>query len=108
MEASGAGESVFVDLLDSYDGRRRMPSDAFLLDVAARLHPADAFAWVAERKDVLSTLFWLLTILLGLLIMEFPGKWWLEHKVAGHPLVMRLLNWIRRKGHKEPLEPPAI
>lgn len=50
----------------------------------------------------------ILTILLGLLIMEFPGKWWLEHKVAGHPLVMRLLNWIRRKGHKEPLDPPEI
>jgi hypothetical protein len=49
----------------------------------------------------------ILTILLGLLIMEFPGKWKLEHRLAGQPFVMRLLNWIRRKGHKEELLPPG-
>jgi len=47
----------------------------------------------------------LLTILLALLIMEFPGKWKLEHYVASRPFVLRLLNWIRRKGHREELLP---
>ncbi|MHC4954251.1 MAG: hypothetical protein ACYTGZ_10195 [Planctomycetota bacterium] len=49
----------------------------------------------------------ILTILLALLIMEFPGKWRLEHRFLGSHLVLGLLNWIRRKGHKEPLLPLA-
>jgi hypothetical protein len=39
------------------------------------LHPAhvESVAWVAERKDVLSTCFWLLTILAYLRYVERPG-----------------------------------
>jgi hypothetical protein len=48
-----------------------------------------------------------LTILLALLIMEFPGKWRLERRLLGSTLVLRLLNWIRRKGHKDELLPPV-
>ena len=47
----------------------------------------------------------LLTILLALMIMEFPGKWRLEHKFLGSHAVLGLLNWIREKGHKGPLLP---
>ena len=50
----------------------------------------------------------ILTILLALIVMEFPGKWWLEHRLVGHPAVMRLLNWIRRKGHRERLDAPVL
>ena len=48
----------------------------------------------------------LLTILLALGIMEFPGKWRLEHAILERKSVFRTLNWIRRKGHKPEFLPP--
>jgi len=44
----------------------------------------------------------LLTILLALGIMEFPGKWRLEHAILELPSVVRGLNWIRRRGGRPP------
>ena len=49
----------------------------------------------------------ILTILLALGIMEFPGKWWLEHKILERKSVYRTLNWIRRKGGKPEFLPPS-
>jgi hypothetical protein len=49
----------------------------------------------------------ILTILLALGIMEFPGKWRLEHAILERKSVYRTLNWIRRKGGRPPLHPPA-
>ena len=48
-----------------------------------------------------------LTILLALGIMEFPGKWRLEHLILERKSVYRTLNWIRRKGKKPPFRPPT-
>jgi len=103
----------------------RLPTDALRrpnpLDALGRRHPVLRVLVIIARNSVGIPLLLIgivlavplvpgqgiLTIILALLIMEFPGKWWLEHRLIGHPLVMRLLNWIRRKGHREPLEPPA-
>ena len=41
----------------------------------------------------------LLTILAGLLITNFPGKYRLERKLIQNPSILRTLNWIRRKYH---------
>ncbi len=50
----------------------------------------------------------LLTILAGLLLMNFPGKRALELWLIRLPMVLRAVNWIRRRGGKEPLQvPPA-
>jgi hypothetical protein len=49
----------------------------------------------------------LLTILLALGIMEFPGKWRLEHAILERRAVYRALNWIRRKGHRPAFLPPT-
>lgn len=46
----------------------------------------------------------ILTILLALIVMEVPGKWKLEHQLLGRPGVLRVLNWIRRKGHRAPFD----
>ena len=48
-----------------------------------------------------------LTILLAFGCMDFPGKWRLEHAILERPAVFRSLNWIRRKGGREPFDPPA-
>ncbi len=43
-----------------------------------------------------------LTILIGLFLMDFPGKYTLERKLVCMPKVQRSLNWIRAKANKEP------
>ena len=45
-----------------------------------------------------------ITILLGLAIMQFPGKLRLERWVLGQPGVLRAVNWIRRRSGVEELE----
>lgn len=47
-----------------------------------------------------------LTILIGLSTMQFPGKYKLERKLVSNNSVFRSLNWIRSKAGKAPLEYP--
>ena len=44
-----------------------------------------------------------LTILAGLFLMNFPGKYELECKLVAMPKVLNSLNWIRGKARKPPL-----
>jgi archaellum biogenesis protein FlaJ (TadC family) len=48
----------------------------------------------------------LLTILIGLVVMDFPGKYALERRLVSYPSVFRGANWLRLKMGKEPLAPP--
>ncbi|MEN6452412.1 MAG: PGPGW domain-containing protein [Thermoguttaceae bacterium] len=48
----------------------------------------------------------ILTILVGMLFVDFPGKFALERRVARQPPVFRALNWIRKKALRPPLEAP--
>ena len=41
----------------------------------------------------------ILTILAGLFITNFPGKYKLERKLIQNPSILRALNWIRKKYH---------
>ncbi len=45
----------------------------------------------------------LLTIAMGLLLMNYPGKFQFEKKIAGRPEILKGLNWLREKAHTEPL-----
>ena len=45
----------------------------------------------------------ILTILMGLFLMNFPGKYRLERKIVTSPKVLKSLNWIRSKANKVPL-----
>lgn len=49
----------------------------------------------------------LLTLLVGLLLMNFPGKYRLERWLVRRPRVLATLNWLRRRGGHPPLDPPA-
>jgi len=44
----------------------------------------------------------LLTILAGLLLMNFPGKYRLERWLVQRPGVLRSLNWLRTRRGKPP------
>ena len=50
----------------------------------------------------------LLTLLAGLLLMNFPGKYQLERWVVMRPGVMRALNWLRNRQGQLPFEHPPL
>ena len=45
----------------------------------------------------------ILTIVIGLFLMNFPGKYKLERSLVSRPKVLSSLNWIRAKADKPPL-----
>ncbi|MGM0450971.1 MAG: PGPGW domain-containing protein [Pseudomonadota bacterium] len=47
----------------------------------------------------------LLTIVIALTLLNFPGKYHLERWVVSRPLVFRSINWIRRRRRVPELEP---
>ena len=49
----------------------------------------------------------LLTLAIGLGLMNFPGKRSLIRRLIGRPRVLRTINQWRARAHKEPLEAPA-
>ena len=46
----------------------------------------------------------ILTLLLGLSLIDLPGKRALERRLVARPAVLRLVNRLRAKAHKPPLE----
>jgi hypothetical protein len=50
----------------------------------------------------------LLTILIGLLLMNFPGKYVLERWLVLRPGVLKALNWLRRRHGQRPFERPDM
>jgi hypothetical protein len=49
----------------------------------------------------------LLTLLVGLLLMNFPGKYRLERWLLRRPGVFGALNWLRGRRGVPPFDPPA-
>jgi hypothetical protein len=45
----------------------------------------------------------LLSILSGVMLMDFPGKYRLERRIVGERTVLAALNWIRARAHRPPL-----
>lgn len=48
----------------------------------------------------------LLTLLIGLLLINFPGKYRLECWLVSRPGVMTALNWLRQRHGRRPFEAP--
>ena len=46
----------------------------------------------------------LLTILLGIIMIDFPGKYHLERWFINHKSVLRSVNWLRKKGKRAPIK----
>ena len=97
----------------------RMRADYFLthwqvVQARHRRHPALALTVFLVRNALglllvaagLAMLFLpgqgLLTVLIGVCVMDFPGKRGLLQRLVRGPKVQRTLNWIRRKRGKEP------
>jgi hypothetical protein len=48
----------------------------------------------------------MLTMLIGLMLINFPGKRALEQRLVRQPTVLRAMNWIRAQAHQPALELP--
>ncbi len=48
-----------------------------------------------------------LTILAGLMLLDFPGKFRLERRLVSIPSLGKAVNWIRARVGKEPMELPV-
>lgn len=46
----------------------------------------------------------LLTIFIGISLLDFPGKRALERRIIQRPRILRSINWLRRKNHRPPLQ----
>ena len=45
----------------------------------------------------------ILTLVVGLILVDYPGKFKLERKLVKTPAILNSLNWLRRKAKKPPL-----
>ena len=45
----------------------------------------------------------ILTLVMGLLLVDYPGKFRLERRLVKTPAILNSLNWLRRKAKKPPL-----
>lgn len=45
----------------------------------------------------------IITILIGIMLLDFPGKFQLERWIVGHRAVWRTMNWMRRRAGRPPL-----
>ncbi len=103
----------------------RLPADYFthprrLHDYTRDRHPAFHHLGIA-LKNVLGVMLvgagmvmlvlpgqGILTILIGVMLTDFPGKYALEKRLVSRPTVMRTLNWMRAKANRPPFHSPDI
>jgi len=84
----------------------------------ARLHPT-AHALLMVVKNLFGVVFFLagvamlvlpgqglLTMVVAILLLDFPGKYRLEWRLVRHPRIIRGINWLRRRARAEPLTLP--
>lgn len=46
----------------------------------------------------------LFTIIIGLMLSNYPGKYKIEKKFIAIPTILKSINWLRRKSNKPPLK----
>jgi hypothetical protein len=46
----------------------------------------------------------LLSILIGIMLMNFPGKYKVERAIIRQQKVLSTINWLRAKAHRPPLQ----
>ena len=46
----------------------------------------------------------LFTIFVGLLLSNYPGKFYLERKLIAMPKIYKTVNWLRKKSNQPPLK----
>lgn len=102
----------------------RIPADYFqsrrhlLADPLAKRHPIVRAALLLLKNIAGATLVavgiallvlpgqGILMILVGLILMDFPGKFAMEQWLARKPSVLNAMNWLRKRANRPPIQPP--
>ena len=98
----------------------RIPQDYFLFDHHSSQffmrHPLLRTLWRALKHVLGITLVavgvlmlvlpgqGVLTILLGIMLLDFPGRHRLQYWMVSRPHVLRSINWLRQRSGKMPLQ----
>ncbi|WP_218933822.1 PGPGW domain-containing protein [Rubripirellula lacrimiformis] len=100
----------------------RLPHDYFCSAKRRSAAPEDTIRWtiyvaILVAKNLLGATFLvlgigmlvlpgqgLITILVGLSLMNFPGKFRVQKYLVSIPTVLRTLNWLRRRFGSPPFE----
>ena len=99
------GDYFVRDKRDPAHQRRRHPAVWVMLTVAKNI-----FGFVLILAGVAMLVLpgqGILTILMGVALANFPGKFTFERRLVRRPAVGRALNRIRKLARKDPLELPA-
>lgn len=126
MSLAGLSVLVFLGSLISLPFLlARIPEDYFVdphrhAARLKRLHPAvylslrifkNLVGWVLVLAGIAMLVLpgqGLLTIIMGLVLSDFPGKFALERRLASNPRLLAGINWIRRRSGHRPLLPPKM
>jgi hypothetical protein len=95
----------------------RLPEDHFLASRRDLAERRNVWQWIGlVVKNVLGVAFVLagvamlllpgqgvLTILIGLLLVDFPGKRWIERRVVRRPKILAFMNRLRARRGRPPL-----
>ena len=46
----------------------------------------------------------LFTIFIGLILSNYPGKYFIEKRIVSIPTIINSINWLRRKSNKDPIK----
>jgi len=49
----------------------------------------------------------LITMMIGIILLDFPGKFRMERRIVSIPSVLKTLNWLRHRSGRPPLIPPV-
>lgn len=91
----------------AHDRRREKPRN--------RQHPAVRAVLIAARNLLGAVLAMmglvmlltpsqgLITLLVGLMLLDYPGKYQLERWIVSRPSVFGTVNWLRRRAGRDPL-----
>ena len=98
----------------------RLPYDIYVRRRAPRSRPAGLGAVIALARNLAGLAIiaagilmlvlpgqGLLTIVIGIALVDFPGKDALERRLIGHPRVIDAMNALRGKFGYRPLDPPG-
>ncbi|MCA9053000.1 MAG: hypothetical protein KDA75_04140, partial [Planctomycetaceae bacterium] len=97
----------------------RMPADYFVREQPLRRDDASHWAWWLAGKVFKNSLGGLLflagvamlvlpgqgliTMLIGMTLIDFPGKRALELAIIRRPRILRTINWLRARSGKPPV-----
>ncbi len=105
-----AGPLVLARLPADYYARTRQPSrpwnDVHPLARAALLIGKNVLGCALVLVGLVLVVLpgqGILTILAGMMLVDFPGKHRLEHWIIARGPVLRSINWLRRRGGRPPL-----